>query len=377
MKKRIQELDILRGLSVFGMILVITPGDWSHRFSWLNHAEWRGFPLSDMIFPTFLFCVGMSISISITKQKIDNTKIFKRIIHRFLLLILIGIFLNGFPYFDWQNLRIPGVLQRIGLCYLLVATFWGFVLYKNVKFPLLWLISITILLLLGYFILLYCIPVPNIGINGTSSTNSWPLYIDQHVFGINHLWIYGTSDGIVTYDPEGILASLPACGNVFLGLIVGIMRKKYSHWYKSIYILFLGLMILVFGFILDFFEIMPIIKKIWTSSFVLLSGGFSIILLALIILLYKNVLMSKSLFYPFMVYGSNALLAFIVSTLLMSIMDMPLFINEASIRLTGFQFFLNFGIDGQWASFMYSIVFLSLLFLGLQYMYKQKYFVKI
>jgi predicted acyltransferase len=318
----------------------------------------------------------MSIAISFNKKQISNSKLLKSITYRSVLLILIGVFVNGFPYFEWQNLRIPGILQRIGLCYFLVASFWLFLLNRRVKLPLLWLSSMAVLLLLGYFVLLYYIPVPGMGINGTNAVNSWPAYLDQRVFGINHLWIFGTHDGIVTYDPEGILATLPACVNVLFGLMAGVIQKKHPNWYIPRNIFLIGLSLFVVGFTLDLFGVMPIIKKVCTSSFVLFSGGFSIMLLALITFLNNRFPSSKLVFYPFIVYGSNALIAFILSNMLMPIMDLSLF-GETSIRQTGYNFFLNIGLASQWASFMYTSVFLGLLFLGLQILYRHKYFLKL
>ena len=379
MNNRVLELDALRGLSIFGMILVITPGDWSQRFSWMNHADWQGYPLSDMIFPTFLFCIGMSIAISFNKKQtkdIAHLQILKALTYRSLLLILIGILLNAFPYFDWQKLRIPGVLQRIGLCYFLSASYWLLLLNIKVRTQLLWLVVMIIFILIGYYGLLYYIPVPSLGINETSSINSWPVYIDQHLFGTNHLWIYGTSNGIVTYDPEGLLATLPACANVLFGVIIGVIQNKFSSWYNFRVLMLLGLTLLVLGFSLDQLEVIPIIKKIWTSSFVLYSAGFSIVLISVIILLRNSTLNIRIVFHLFLVYGANALIAFIISSLFMPLMDFPL-IKQNSFRQLGYKLFLNLGFTSLWASLMFSMVFLSLLFISLHIMYRKNYFVKV
>ncbi|MFT7558998.1 MAG: putative acyltransferase [Flavobacteriales bacterium] len=118
MPSRLQSLDLLRGLSVIAMILVITPGDWALRYAWLNHANWEGFVFVDMIFPTFLFCVGFSIALSISERTAANdNRVLQHIATRTLILIGIGLFTNAFPTFDWANTRIPGVLQRIALCW--------------------------------------------------------------------------------------------------------------------------------------------------------------------------------------------------------------------------------------------------------------------
>ncbi len=376
MKQRLLELDILRGLSILGMILVITPGDWSQRFQWMNHAEWIGYPLSDMIFPSFLFCVGMSIAISLNKKRklnISNTNIIRKIITRTILLFAIGIFINGFPNFNWQNIRIPGVLQRIAVCYCLVSFIWLYSMQSK-KITNSLLIALTIAI--SYFVLLYFIPVPSFGITGHSAANSWASYIDQNIFGIQHLWIYGTSNGVVTYDPEGILASLPAAINVIFGVVFGQLYLQNSKWYQPAYIFLTGFVLLLIGYILHSTGIMPMIKKIWTSSFALFSSGFSLIVLAFIQLSLTKAPAFKKVYDPFIVFGSNALLAFIIGNLFMPIMDMPLF-SELSIRQSGFEFFKNIVNSAQWGSFLYSFTFLLILYSGLYFLYQKKWFLKL
>lgn len=379
MKKRLLELDTLRGISILGMILVITPGDWSKRFHWMNHAEWIGFPLSDMIFPTFLFCVGMSIAISFHKKIKHNVPyvvLIKKILIRTILLFLIGVFINGFPSFDWQHIRISGVLQRIGISYCIVSLIWLFIQSRKRLLPLTFLLSIAFFIGAFYFILLYYIPIPSFGITGHSSANSWPSYIDQNIFGIQHLWMYGTTDGIVTYDPEGLLASLPASINIIFGVVFGQLYILNSKWYNLKYIMLVGVLLLIVGYFLNYFSIMPIIKKIWTSSFALFSSGFSLLILSVIQLLITQHAVFKRVFYPFIVYGSNALLAFIISNALMPIMDIPL-INGISTRQGGFQFFNTIIPSQEWSSFLYGSTFLVLLFCLLNILYKKKLFLKL
>ena len=378
MKERLLELDILRGLSIIGMILVITPGDWSQRFEWMNHADWRGYPLSDMIFPCFLFCVGMSMAISfynIENQNKGTFVLFIKILKRTALLILIGLIINGFPFYELKNLRIPGVLQRIAICYFIVASIWILLKsYKIKKFEL-WLTISAILILVFYYILLYYIPVPTIGIAGDNSYNSWPVFIDQNIFGIDHLWSYGKTNGVITYDPDGIIASFPASVNVICGLVTGIFYLKTNKRYTILNLSIVGLFLLLFGIFLDYFEIMPIIKKIWTSSFALYSSGFSLLVLALIRASIKYIPKTKYIFYPFIIYGANAILAFAISNMLMPVFDLSL--NTKSIRNIGYDFIKNFIPNEQWASFTFSFIFLALLFGFLQILYSKKIILRV
>lgn len=378
MKERLLELDILRGLSIFGMILVITPGDWSHRFSWANHAEWQGYPLSDMIFPCFLFCIGLSMAISFHKpenQNKTNLTLFVKVLKRSILLIFIGLLINGFPFYNIETLRIPGVLQRIALCYMIVGSIWIFLKSKNTRYIEFWLTIVFVIILISYYVLLDYIPIPGIGITGNNPSNSWPAIIDQKVFGVSHLWEYGMSNGKVTYDPEGILASFPASANVLLGLIIGVFYKRNRAFYKATLIIVLGLFLVLFGFLLDHLAIVPVIKKIWTSSFALLSGGFSLLILACIKLLLQYIPKITYPLHPFVVYGSNAILAFAISNILIPVFELS--ITDRSIRKIGYDFFKGFITDKKWASFSFSITFLIFLYVLLNHLYKKRIFLKI
>lgn len=380
MKKRVVELDVLRGLSILGMILVITPGSWSHRFSWMLHAEWQGYPISDMIFPSFLFCVGMSMAISFHKREHKGDPdfiFFSKVVRRVLLLIFIGLIINGFPFFEFKQIRIPGVLQRIAFCYFIVASIWIFLKSKKIKREVLWLSIFSFFILVAYTVLLYLIPVPEIGITGHSSEKSWPVLIDQKVFGIHHLWEYGITNGKVTYDPEGILASFPASVNVTLGLIIGILYTKHRNIYRLRVLASLGIILLAIGFCLDTFLGLPIIKKIWTSSFVFFSGGVSILILVTIRFLLVVLPKINVVFYPFIVYGANAILAFVLSNILMTVFDLPITIKEKSIRIIGFDFFSSFISSDVWASFSFSVIFLIGLFFLLEQLYKKSIFLRV
>ncbi|PKB17277.1 acyltransferase family protein [Flavobacterium sp. 5] len=378
MKERLLELDILRGISIVGMILVITPGDWSQRFEWMNHAEWRGYPLSDMIFPSFLFCVGMAMAISFQSKENQNKDafaLFVKTLKRTALLILIGLIINGFPFYELHNLRIPGILQRIAICYFIVASIWILLKSYQIKKMELWLTISALLILVFYYILLYYIPVPGIGISGDNSYNSWPVFIDQNIFGSNHLWELGKTNGVITYDPEGIIASFPASVNVICGLITGIFYLKTSKKYTIVNLLIVGFSLLLFGMLLDYFEIMPIIKKIWTSSFALYSSGFSLLVLALIRASIQFIPKTKYIFYPFIVYGANAILAFAISNMLLNVFDFSP--NNQSFREIGYNFVKNFIPYEQWSSFTFSIIFLALLFGFLQILYSKRIILRV
>jgi predicted acyltransferase len=387
MKKRFEDLDILRGLSVIGMVFVLMPGAWEHRFDWLNHAEWAGIPpLSDMIFPTFLFCIGFSIPLSFEKRiqnETDSSRILRHVFYRTTLLILIGLFLNAFPFFDIKNLRIPGVLQRIALCWFMVSLLF-FISTKiksedSLKFQLSLLSIVAIVILVGYWMVLYFIPVPGFKISGFDSIASWPAYVDRAVFGINHLWTLGTTDGVITYDPEGILSTFPACVNVIAGTLTGLLHRSHKKCLNWKMMMLAAALLMLSGIFLHYIDLIPMIKKIWTSSFALFSTGFTIFLLAIISLVVKFSFKSK-LFYPVKIFGANALIVFILLLMILPLMDIQAFEGKAghlSFRAKGFQITSSLISNPQYASFIFTLFFLIILYLVLYVFYRKNWHFKV
>ncbi|HEY6528234.1 MAG TPA: DUF5009 domain-containing protein [Cellvibrionaceae bacterium] len=367
-------LDILRGLSVIGMLLIINPGAWDQRYSWLNHVEWAGIVHADMIFPTFLFCVGMALPISIARRfsgGANKQHLFLHILWRSVALIFVGILLNAFPSFHWEDVRIPGVLQRIGLCYGLVASLvlcssHGRDIYVR---P---LIIASTLILLGYWFLLANFAAPEIAAPAYDSVNSLPAYIDRQLFGLQHMWPYGTTGSAVTYDPEGVLSTLPACVNVILGVVATLVFQREPKVRAASIGLIVGLAFVVLALVWN--QWFPIIKKIWTSSFVLFSSGVSIIAFVCIDFLLKNIHAEKFL-YVIHVFGANALLAFIVAGVIGPLMDMS--IGGSSIRADGFNWLQHIVVDPKGASFLYSFIVVSLIFLLMNFFYQRQWFLKL
>ena len=367
-------LDILRGLSVIGMLLVINPGAWEQRYSWLNHVEWAGIIHVDMIFPTFLFCVGMALPISLARRLSEGAskqQLFLHIMWRSVALIFVGILLNAFPSFHWANVRIPGVLQRIGLCYGIAASLvlclsHGRDIYVR---P---LIIASTLIVLGYWFLLANFAAPEIAAPAYDSVNSLPAYVDRQLFGLQHMWPYGTTGGAVTYDPEGALSTLPACVNVILGVVATLVFQREPKVRAALIGLTVGVAFVVLALVWN--QWLPIIKKIWTSSFVLFSSGVSIIALVWIGFLLEKIRAEKFL-YVIHVFGANALLAFIVSGVIGPLMDMS--IGGSSIRAVGFDTLQHIVVDPLIASLLYSFIVVSLIFLLMSFCYQKRWFLKL
>ncbi|MEL6657560.1 MAG: heparan-alpha-glucosaminide N-acetyltransferase domain-containing protein [Bacteroidota bacterium] len=307
-QQRLLSLDIFRGLTIAAMILVNNPGSWSNVYAPLLHADWHGVTPTDWIFPFFLFIVGVAIAYALGRRKAegyDRKELLAKIAWRTLIIFGIGLFLNLFPKFKFATFRIPGVLQRIALVYGVCATL--FVFYKPKQ--LLW---IGIGCLLAYWGLMTLVPVPGgIEPNLEPSTNlgAW---LDRTAMG-KHLWVQSK-----TWDPEGLLSTLPAVGTGISGVLTGVwLRRKAGGYEKAAGLLAVGALLLALGNIWDL--VFPINKKIWTSSYVLYTSGAALVCLGVI---YWLVDLRGSRWWtkPFIVYGTNALFVFVLSGLLVKLM---------------------------------------------------------
>ena len=315
--ERVQALDLLRGLAVAGMIVVDSPGDWSKVYAPLEHAAWNGWTPTDLVFPTFLFCVGMAWTLSFPRGEPELPKLWLRVFRRTFLLILIGLFLNALPDFDLAHLRVPGILQRIAICYLTTAalTLWTArrhdgMLHVN---PTAMAVA-AIVLLFGYWAVLRFVPTPGYGAGHLDSLRALPAWIDRSIFSTDHMWKYGTTDGAgVTYDPEGILSTLGAVGNCLAGVLAAVAVRKLPRLRSIVLFAAAGAVLIGLAYLLD--PVLPLNKRIWTSNFTVATSGVALLLLAGLLLLPVRSFVT-ALTRPLKVLGANAILAFILSQLL-------------------------------------------------------------
>jgi len=318
--QRLISLDALRGLAVAGMILANSPGSWSLRYAQLDHAPWNGFTATDMVFPTFLFSVGAAVALSFPRpfSAADKARAWSRLIRRTVSLIALGLLLNFLAHLDLSTLRIPGILQRIGLCY---AIGTGLVLLTVRRRPdglaavnRAVVASAIAVLLVGYWALLSFVPVPGYGAGHLDPAGNLTAYVDRVAWTVPHLWPYGTDPaGAVVYDPEGLLSTLPATANLLFGILAGTAWKRAPGQRTALLIGGAGALLIVAGLLLD--PIFPINKRIWTSSFALLSSGVSAVLLCLLTLALESAA-ARTIAAPLRVLGGNAMLAFVLSILL-------------------------------------------------------------
>ncbi len=269
---RLMSLDVFRGMTVAFMIIVNTPGTWSHVFAPLRHASWHGCTPTDLVFPSFLFISGVAMWYSLRKYNFEfSGASLVRILRRVLLIFGAGLFLNIFPHFarDYSTLRIMGVLQRIALAWGL-----GALLVLLVKKNYIWIT--TAVILLGYWALMYFLG----GSDPYSLEGNFARTVDIAVLGENHLYKgFG-----MPFDPEGLLSTLPATATVLLGFMAGSLTGKMGNSWKTVgWLALAGALLIGAGLIWNHY--FPINKPIWTSSYVLYAGGIGMVILALLFMI--------------------------------------------------------------------------------------------
>ncbi len=312
-EQRLHSLDAFRGFTIAAMLLVNNPGDWNNLYPQLEHAAWSGWTFTDTIFPFFLFIGGVSMHLSLGHRAAEGAnklRLLRRLGKRAALIFLIGFTLNLIPTFDFGTVRLPGVLQRIALCTLLAAPI---VLYFSWRQQCAWIVAI----LLTYTLIMLFVPVTDV--NGTWATGALEPGRDvggwlDRAFMNGHLWKKAK-----TWDPEGLLSSLPATCSVLFGVLAGnFLSQARTSAEKTVWMLQAGLACLWLGQIMHSF-VMPINKSLWTSSFCIFMTGWAAIAFSSFYWLLDGnsddelKRQMRKLSSPFMMYGVNALFLFTLS----------------------------------------------------------------
>jgi predicted acyltransferase len=312
-------VDVFRGVTIVAMILVNNPGDWNTVYPPLLHAAWHGWTPTDLIFPFFLFIVGTAIVLALGRRleaagdglAALRKQLVGKIVRRSLTLFGLGLFLSGYPFglfgsrtFErlLETWRIPGVLQRIALCYLVVALMFLFLRTRALK---IWAAA----LLFGYWLLLTQVPVPGVGAPDLASKGDHLAgWLDRIVFG-NHLWISAK-----VYDPEGLLSTLPALATTLSGVFAGlILISRRDALDKAVRLFAGGTCLAVAGSVWGWF--FPINKALWTSSYAVLTAGLAFSALGLCYWFF-DIEKHPRLAKPFTVYGLNSITVFVGSGVL-------------------------------------------------------------
>lgn len=376
--QRLTSLDVFRGITIMAMLLVNNPGSWLYIYPPLKHAEWHGWTLTDLIFPFFLFIVGVAIKLSIDKYILSDIpfiKILWRIKRRTLLLILLGLILHGFPYYNLAEIRIPGVLQRIALCYFFSATFYLLLAKKEnneVKVPIYAIIGKIVLLLTIYYVLMTFVPVPGVGKSDLNKKDvNIGAYIDRTIFTEKHLWKQAK-----TWDPEGLLSTIPAIGTTLTGLLCAFLIKQKIDEHRKVILMFvIGTLMFFSSFICDIF--MPINKSLWTPAYVMLSSGLAFCVLGLC---YWYCDVEKKTFgvKPAIVYGTNAITVFFLSGLFARILNLIKISGVASKQFIYEKILLTITFHRyRLASLLFAITFVLLWYGIMSIFYRNKVFIKL
>ena len=355
---RLISLDMFRGFTIALMILVNNPGSWSHVYAPLLHAKWHGWTPTDLVFPFFLFIVGVAISLSLTKRierGDEKSQLMIKIIRRTLIIFAIGLFLSLFPFFNFSKLRIPGVLQRIAICYFFASLIF---IYANKKMQVFW----TVFLLAIYWILIKTIPVPGFGAGVLEPEGNLCWFIDSHLLA-GFTWTYAPVPG---FDPEGIFSTIPAIATVMFGIFTGDWIRSSKEQYEKLAGLFVaGNILLLFGVVMDVW--LPINKNLWTSTYSVFMAGMALNFLGMCYWII-DIKGYQSWTKPFVVFGSNALAVFALSALVAKITIYTKW-EIADGSVISLKSFLYQNLFHSWAgdyfsSFLYPIMWL-LIYLGL------------
>jgi len=368
---RLLFLDVFRGMTVAGMVLVNNPGSWAHIYWPLDHAEWSGWTPTDLIFPFFLFIVGVAIPLALGKriERGDPRRsLFLKVLYRSAIIFLLGEFLAGFPYFNFSTMRIPGVLQRIAVCYLIASIIF---LKTRPRTQAL----IAVVLLIVYWWLMTHVTAPGYYAGDLSKEGSLASWIDRTVFG-PHIWKQGK-----VYDPEGLLSTMGALATTLFGVLTGqYLRDKNRTPIERVAHMFIAgvCCVNIIGWAWNAW--FPINKALWTSSYVFFTAGLALQFLALCYWLI-DIKGYKLWTKPFVIFGVNAIVLFVgtgVMARLMGLIKIP----RADGTRPSLQGFIYNGAYASWlppnkASLAYAISFILLWLFFLWLLYRKNIIIKI
>ena len=393
-RERLLSLDVFRGITIAGMLLVNDPGTWSAIFPPLEHAEWHGWTPTDLIFPFFLFIVGITTHLSMTARRArgdDDSALVKQILRRGIIIYLLGFAMAMMPFYQWgdiasipnatpwdrvvyriEHVRILGVLPRIAIVYVVAGLL-------TLRTTLKQQIVIIATLLLGYWFAMTLIPVPGEGTIGAqllhTHDRNLAAYLDRLILGTNHTWT-----GSVTFDPEGPFSTIPAIGTAMLGVIAGRwIAQKDRPLLERISALFaagaIGMMV---GLMWNWS--FPINKNLWTSSYVLFTAGMACVALATIMLIvdYYDV---KWWTKPFVVFGVNPIVAFVGSGVLARLIYTLWHVNyngaSVTIQNAIYQILFASWLPPRVASLAFAIMFVLIWYGILLVLYRRKIILKV
>lgn len=378
MNGRVLSLDAFRGFAIAAMLLVNNPGDWGHVYAPLLHARWNGWTFTDWVFPFFVFISGMAMTISLARRAqagADRTALLLATWRRALTIIGIGLALNLIPSFNFETLRLPGVLQRLGLCTLAAAPI---VIWCKPRGVAIW----ALLLLAVYTAVQLGLPVPDaegvVHVGLLEPGKDAGAWLDRLLLGQNHLWKQAR-----TWDPEGLLSTLPAVASQLLGVLAGyVLASKRQPAEQTMSWVLAGLASLWLGQVLDSL-LMPINKSLWTPSYVFAMTGWALLVFAVFHWLLDAMPQPLArerwarLLHPLVVFGMNALFLFALSGLIAKLLYTLKFADGSTLGRALYAPLRDSGLAPVNASLLHALAFVLVMYAIAWLMYRQRWFIKV
>ena len=397
--QRLVSLDAFRGFTIAAMLLVNNPGSWSHLYAPLEHAKWNGWTFTDWIFPFFLFISGISMALSfrrLSEQGASRASLWRKATVRAGIVFVIGLALNLFPYFNFAAVRIPGVLQRIALCTFLAAPL---LLYFDWRGQAVWIIGLFAL----YAGLMLGVPVPDaLGVWHTGSLDpgqDFGAYVDRALLS-GHLWVSSK-----TWDPEGLVSTLPAVSSSLFGALTGrflsgatrtgAVPTQASHdalptgaepATQTVWLLLAGLACLWVGQVMDSL-VMPINKSLWTPSYAVFMTGWGLLVFGTFYWLLDACPVtwvrrhSAKVFSPFVIYGMNALFLFALSGVIAKLLNFIKFAqpdgSQMALKTVLYAPLQALALSAVNTSLLYAVLFNLMMFVIALAMWRKRWFVKV
>jgi predicted acyltransferase len=377
---RIVSLDVFRGATIAAMILVNDPGTWSAVYWPLDHAEWNGWTPTDLIFPFFLFIVGVAMTLSFAARLrcgATRASLARHVVFRGIAIFSVGLFINLLPHFHFATVRIPGVLQRIGVCYLIAGLIVVATARRadNTRFEanLPVVFGTLVALLVGYWALMRFVPVPGYGVGRLDMEGNLAAWLDRRYLS-GHMW--GQLNQV--RDPEGILSTLPAVGTALWGVMAGAWLKRIRAGQSKLsWFFFAGVIALIGGRLLHPF--FPINKNLWTSTFVIFTSGCAMVGLAVCFWIV-DVKGWRGWTWPFLVFGSNAIAVYVLADLLaIASIEIHMYSHGRITSIHGYvyaHFFAPLATPYN-ASLLFGLFFVLLCFLPMIPLYRRRIFIKL
>jgi predicted acyltransferase len=364
---RLVSLDAFRGITMMLMVLVNDAGG-GGGYHALQHSAWDGWTITDTVFPSFLWIVGVAITLSLGKrlsEGADRRRLTAQIFRRSVILYAFGLLIYAFPHFDLSTQRILGVLQRIAICYFICSIIY---MTTSVRGQLIWIGS----LLTGYWMLMTLVPVPGYGSGHLDVAGNFAHYIDRIVLGRHN---YASTQ---TWDPEGIVSTLPAIATTLLGIMAGhILRLRRDLSERTTWLFLTGSLLLAAGMICNTW--LPINKHLWTDSFTLFMAGLDFIVFAGFVWCVDG-LGYKRIVKPLVIMGMNAITIYMASELLATVLSaIHLTSGESSISLHHWIFATIFAplASPANASLLYALAYTGLMYLLAYALYRKRWFLKV